>query len=205
MFIFTFHLGWELHNRLSRSGAWAAITTVNGISTRSGFRDKKGDFLIKCIHHSGFSVLLALSETLLTAEKCESHWGRKREKPTLSKPALKYSVISKNALHLSEMWGERTVCKRFHCSVLSLHQAPLMSCDRGIKSREVTGTEWSLDVGWLQWHEGARTPITPGPDIHPVWWDIIRGPVHSADVLWPTTVSQWNRVHTLVCLGPPPQ
>lgn len=35
-------LGRVLHNRLSRSGAWGAIITVNGSSTRSGFRDKSG-------------------------------------------------------------------------------------------------------------------------------------------------------------------
>lgn len=45
MFIFTSHLGRVLlQNRLSRSGASGTITTVNGISTRSGFRDKKGGF-----------------------------------------------------------------------------------------------------------------------------------------------------------------
>lgn len=42
MFIFTSHLGGVLlHNRLSRSDASGVITTANGISTRSGFRDKK--------------------------------------------------------------------------------------------------------------------------------------------------------------------
>lgn len=93
MFIFTFHLGRVLHNRLSTSGAWGAITTVNGTWTRSGFRDKKKvDFLISCIHYSGVSVQLALSESLWTGEECELHGGRRGGKLLLFTPTLKVTV-----------------------------------------------------------------------------------------------------------------
>lgn len=69
-----------LHNSLSQSGAWGAITTVNGSSTRSGFRDKSGfsHQMLSPFRHlrpAGF-----LGDSLSWREEWMMHWFAKRSR-----------------------------------------------------------------------------------------------------------------------------
>lgn len=120
MFICTF-LGGVLHNRLSTSGAWGAITTVNGSSTRSGFRDKSG---FSHQLYSPFRHLCPVGFYQKPSEPERNVSCTKTERGGGGADADSYTVIFERFLHYtSQIWQANPGCKSFQCEIFSLHQS----------------------------------------------------------------------------------
>lgn len=172
MFIFTFHLAGELHNRLSRSGARGEITTVNGISTRSGFRDKKWIFSSTefTIQAFLFSVLYATPLNRRGMFNCEEAKSEVRGCLHIHTQSVFHTLISENAnLHYTSLtWQVKTGCKSFQRELSRLHEAEQIitdawraasehECwDRLGKSFRAGWTSWA----WQDWHKGQTQTRT---------------------------------------------